>query len=328
MLKDKYGRNIDYLRIAVTDRCNLRCTYCMPDEGIQYMERKELLSLEEVLYLIDILTESGIKKVRITGGEPFVRKDLMDLLERITGKHPELGLFITTNGSLIGPYIKKLETLNLKGINFSLDTLNKKKFALLTRRDEFESVFGNFRQLLETNIPVKVNCVVMPQHNLEDIESMIMLTKNLAIDVRFIEEMPFNGENNPARVYWNAAQLEKYITSLFPHIQPLINEPGSSARLFKLPGFSGNIGIIEAYTRTFCSSCNRLRLNARGELITCLYGKGEGNIRDLIRAGKSKEFIKAEIERIVASKYKDGFEAEAENRSSALFFESMSTIGG
>lgn len=328
MLKDKYGRKIDYLRIAVTDRCNLRCTYCMPEEGIRYMKHKDLLSDEEILYLIDILADAGIKKLRITGGEPFVRKNLIDLLEKITTKHPELDLFITTNGSLIGPYIKRLEALNLRGINFSIDTLNREKFELLTRKDGFEQVFRNLQLLLNTNIPIKINCVVMSQGNLDDIESMIKLAENLPLDVRFIEEMPFNGENNPAKIYWNAAQVEGYIKSLFPDIQPVVNEAKASARLFKIPGFMGKIGIIDAYSRTFCNNCNRLRLNAKGEIITCLYGKGEGCIRDMIRSGKSRNSIKKEIERIVDSKYKDGFEAEVKNRSSSLFFESMSAIGG
>ncbi len=328
MLQDSHGREIDYLRIAVTDRCNLRCTYCMPAEGIDYVERSELLSYEEILDITEIMVSLGIKKIRITGGEPFVRKDLMNLLEAIVERYPSIQLHITTNGTLIGPYISRLEELGIAGINFSLDTLQKEKFFLITRRDEFDPVYENLQRLILSKIKTKVNCVVMTQQNLESVSEMIEMTKELDLDVRFIEEMPFNGAVNDEKVYWNAAQLEDFITAEYPEIQNILTEANSSARLFQVPGYNGRIGIIDAYSRTFCGTCNRIRLNAKGEIITCLYGKGEKSIRDLLRAGKSKEYIRSAIEEVIKSKYKNGFEAEASSRANSNLFESMSTIGG
>ena len=328
MLRDSHGREIDYLRIAVTDRCNLRCTYCMPAEGIKYVERSELLSYEEILVITDIMVASGIKKIRITGGEPFVRKDLMSLLEAIVERHPSIELHITTNGTMIGPYISRLEELGISGINFSLDTLQKEKFFAITRRDEFEIVYENLKRLILSKIRVKVNCVVMSQQNLDSVVEMIELSKEHDLDVRFIEEMPFNGVADVEKVYWTAEQLEGFIASEYPEIQMIKAGANSSARMFKIPGYKGRVGIIDAFSRTFCGTCNRIRLNAKGEIITCLYGKGEKSIRDLLRAGKSREFIRSAIEEVVHSKYKNGFEAEVKSRANSNLFESMSTIGG
>ena len=328
-LFDNHGRPINYLRLAVTDRCNLRCFYCMPEEGIHYLPKKELLTFEEIERLIVLAASMGISKVRLTGGEPFVRTDLMELIRKIVSIPGINDLHLTTNGVLTAPHIQELKSLGIASVNLSLDTLDRSRFKLITRRDEFEKTWEAFQLLMASNIPVKINTVVMEGKNIDDIVSMVELTRLYPISVRFIEEMPFNGEGTHYPVLtWTYKKILEHIKKEFPGIQKMVDPENATAYHYQVPGFNGNIGIIAAFSRTFCGTCNRIRVTAQGVLKTCLYDDGVLNIKNLMREGKTDDQIGEELLKAFAHRPKDGFEAEGRRRSGAPAIESMSTIGG
>jgi molybdenum cofactor biosynthesis protein A len=327
MLTDNHGRPLNYLRLAVTDRCNLRCFYCMPEEGIKYLPQKELLSFDEIIRIVSIMGRMGISKVRLTGGEPFIRPDLMDLIRKIVKIEGIQELHITTNGILTAPHIDELQQLGIKSVNLSLDTLDAQRFKAITRRDEFMKTWDTLQSLIARNIPVKINAVVMEGKNIDDILPLIELTKNELISVRFIEEMPFNGEGNHyPKLDWTYKKILSYITEHYPGLAKLSDPPNSTSYGYRVPGFKGDIGIIAAFSRTFCGTCNRLRITAQGTLKTCLYDDGVLNLKQLIRSGEPDFMIERQLMTAFGSRPKDGFEAEAHRSKSVT--ESMSTIGG
>lgn len=327
-LYDNHGRPLNYVRLAVTDRCNLRCFYCMPEEGIRYLPKKELLSFEEIERLVSIMADLGITKIRLTGGEPFVRNDLMDLIRRIKSISGIQTVHITTNGVLTAPYIPELKKL-ISSVNLSLDTLNRVRFKEITFRDEFDSVMETLHALIKHSIPVKINAVVMKGKNIEDIVPLIELTKHSAVSVRFIEEMPFNGEGSHySTLTWTYKKIVEYIQFHYPNIQKIPDPENSTAYTYAIPGYEGTIGIIAAFSRTFCGTCNRIRVTAQGILKTCLYDEGVLNIRDLMRSGYSNEQIQSELLSAFNNRPKDGLEAEKSRVNHIHVSESMSTIGG
>ena len=328
-LYDNHGRPINYLRLAVTDRCNLRCFYCMPEEGIKYMPKKELLTFEEIERLITMLAPLGISKIRLTGGEPFVRNDLMKLIRRIVEIEGIKDLHITTNGILSAPHISELKSLGIASVNLSLDTLDRGRFKVITRRDEFEKTWETLHSLIENDIPVKINAVVMDGKNIDDILPMVELTKKFLVSVRFIEEMPFNGSGQlSSNLTWTYNKIVNHIKSKYPTLQRLTDPPHSTSYNYQVPGHLGTVGVIAAFSRTFCGSCNRIRITAQGVLKTCLYDDGVLNIKDLMRLGKSDLEIEDHLLYAFNSRAKDGFEAEAQRKEGAPAIESMSTIGG
>jgi molybdenum cofactor biosynthesis protein A len=326
MLYDNHNRPLSYLRLAVTDRCNLRCYYCMPPAGIDYLPRSSLLTFEEMERIVRILAEMGIKKVRITGGEPFVRSQIMDLLLRISAI-PGIGeLHITTNGVLTAPHVPRLKDLGIRSVNLSLDTLDRHRFRNITRRDELPRVMDTFHALLEHGIPVKINAVVMENKNTEDIFPLAELTRNHSVSVRFIEEMPFNGTGDRYdKLNWTYKKILEHLRNMYGDLEKLPDPPGATALHYRVPGYAGTLGIIPAFSRTFCGSCNRIRITAQGWLKTCLYDNGVFNIRDMIRAGKSDEDLKYALLSAFSNRPRNGFEAEA---SRGAVKESMSVIGG
>ena len=329
MLIDNHGRTVNYLRLAVTDRCNLRCFYCMPEEGINFVEKKELLSFEEMLHLISLLADLGISKIRITGGEPFVRKGLLSFLEKLVAIPGIKEVPITTNGTTTRRHLDQLQKLGINSFNLSLDTIDPKRFFDITRRDYFEEVHTCMEEMLQRGCEVKLNAVVMKDKNIEDLIPMVELTKNKKLSVRFIEEMPFNGDSaHYQKLEWNAIKILDHLSSHFSNINKLSDPPFSTSRNYKIQGYMGTFGIIPAYTRSFCGSCNRLRMTPQGLIKTCLYDKGVFNLRDLLRSGASDEQLKTAILQAVGSRAKDGFEAEKQNRLDTPFFESMASIGG
>ncbi|UII29913.1 GTP 3',8-cyclase MoaA [Fulvivirga ulvae] len=327
-LTDNFGRPITYLRLAVTDRCNLRCFYCMPEEGIKFLPRKELLSYEEMERLVRVACQAGIKKVRITGGEPFARRDMISFLERLR-KIPALEeLHITTNGVLTAQYIDKLKEINISSVNLSLDTLDPERFLQITRRNELQSVLDTFNKLLDAGIPVKINMVVMDGKNTRDIVPMAELASDKPISIRYIEEMPFNGTGTSrAQLLWDHGAILSQLRSVYPDIAKVSDPKHSTAYHYQIPGFKGNIGIIAAYTRTFCGSCNRIRVTSQGTLKTCLYDHGALDIKTLMRNGASDQQLINAIAGAIGNRHKDGWAAEA-SRSQKDHHESMSTIGG
>lgn len=327
MLYDNHGRKINYVRLAVTDRCNLRCYYCMPENGIRYVKRADLLSFEEMERLMRIFSELGINKLRITGGEPFVRKGIMEFLGKMSSIEKIEQIHITTNGTFTKDYVNDLEQLGIKSVNLSLDSLDKERFIEITRRDMFDKVMDTFHTLLDSSIKVKINMVVMEGRNIEDIESMLELTRHNDVAVRFIEEMPFNGSGgNPT--FWPMKKILAHVKDLHPELIKLDDPAASTSVNYQIPGFRGSFGIIAAFTRTFCGSCNRIRITPQGTLKTCLYDNGGMSFRDILRSGASDEEIAESLIKAMGNRYKDGFEAENDRGSSRPVSESMATIGG
>ncbi|MCF8451263.1 MAG: GTP 3',8-cyclase MoaA [Taibaiella sp.] len=324
VLRDNHGRVINYLRLAVTDRCNLRCFYCMPEHGLDWLSRTDLLSYEEMLRICTLLVKNGISKIRITGGEPFVRKDIMSFIAALSTLNGLHELTITTNGVLTAPFIPELKKYGLRSVNLSLDTLDRNKFLAITRRDELPAVLNTLEQLLHHGIEVKLNAVVMDGKNTDDIIPLVQLTKDLPLSVRFIEEMPFNGSGNTMTApQWNHIKILETITNQHPGISKLADPPYSTAYNYHIPGHKGTIGIIAAYSRSFCGTCNRIRITPQGMLKTCLYDNGVLSIRDLVRAGNTDEQITTQLTNAINHRAKNGFEAEQNS-----VHESMAAIGG
>lgn len=324
-LVDQHNRPINYLRLAVTDRCNLRCSYCMPEQGINFLHKTALLSYEEMLRIINILAGEGLNKVRITGGEPFVRQGLMDFLEALLAIKAIQKVAITSNGVLMEPHLTDLKRLGINDINLSLDTLDKQRFFNITRRDEFDKVVACLEKMIELGMRVKVNAVVMKDQNDADILSLVDFAKTRPISIRFIEEMPFNGNEGKQDLYWSFPRILEEIKSKYPNIQKVADGPNSTSYNYQIPGHKGQVGIIAAYTRSFCGTCNRIRLTPQGELKTCLYQQKGFQLRDLIRSEADDKVVKNILTQFITKRYKDGFEAEAAGNK---FAESMSSIGG
>lgn len=299
----------------------------MPEGSIQYLPKKSLLSFEEIERLLLILANLGISKVRFTGGEPFLRNDLMQLIRKTSAIAGIKDIHLTTNGVLTAPHIPELKELNIASVNLSLDTLDKKRFYQITQRDEFDKTLDTLLLLQKSEIPVKINAVVMEGKNIEDIIPLAELTREQNVDVRFIEEMPFNGKGlAPAPPVWNHRRILSHLNEHFGTLIRLEDAPHSTSNGYRIPGYQGSLGIIAAYSRTFCGSCNRIRITPQGMLKTCLYDGGALNLKDLMRGGKSNGEIRDALLKAFANRAKDGFEAE--NRNSIRAFESMSSIGG
>ncbi len=327
ILKDKFGRKISYVRLAVTDRCNLRCQYCMPAHGIDIVDRKELLTFKEMYRLTRVLSELGVNKVRLTGGEPFVRKDFVKLLEMLNYNELLDEINITTNGALIANHIEQIEQLKVKSINLSLDSLNRQKFAEITRRDVFDEVYKTLEKLENSKLDLKLNMVVQSGVNTDEIIDFVELTKYKNIAVRFIEEMPFNGtgQKNVIEV-WDYNKIFQSIENKYDDIDKLKDKRSSTSRNFKIDQYQGTFGIIPAFTRTICGDCDRIRITSTGLFKNCLFDDGVFNVRDFMREGADDKDLKNLFLSLVHKKPKDGFIAEQERNSDVS--ESMSTIGG
>ncbi|NVJ47208.1 MAG: GTP 3',8-cyclase MoaA [Cytophagia bacterium] len=328
MLIDNHGRPLRYLRLGVTERCNLRCFYCMPEEGLPWSSKNQLLSYEEMLRLVSLLAELGINKVRITGGEPFVRKDLIPFMSELSNIEGIGKLSITTNGTAPIKHIDALKAMSIHAVNLSLDTLDKERFHKITRRDEFDQVLAFYKALIEAEIKTKINAVVMEEHNLDDILPLVELTQNDPVNVRFIEEMPFNGGSKGyQKIHWNYRRILDHIMERFPNAQRLDDHKSSTSYNYQIPRAKGSFGVIPAYSRSICGTCDRIRLTPKGDLMTCLYQNEGFSFRDFMRAGASDQDIKEKFMYFFKNRAKDGFEAE-EQKNQSNTFESMATIGG
>lgn len=325
-LIDKYGRQLNYLRLSVTDRCNFRCYYCMPEEGVNFVERKDLLSYEELEVLTRLFVNLGVNKIRITGGEPFVRRGIMGFLEKISKIEALNHITVTSNGTLSNKQIHQLKGFGISKINISMDSLDRQRFFEMTRRDRFDEVFQCVLNLLSENFEVKLNCVVADDKNIADIVPFIELTRSYPLSVRFLEEMPFNGKETFAQPIWSHKAIFDHIEAHFPLIQKVEDEISSTSVNYTIPGYLGSFGIIPSFSRTFCGTCNRIRLSATGELRTCLYGPPALNLRDLLRSGASMETLEDALMDAVAARERDGFAAEALHEKQPK--TSMSFLGG
>ncbi|MBV8255186.1 MAG: GTP 3',8-cyclase MoaA [Chitinophaga sp.] len=326
MLQDPHGRIINYVRLSVTDRCNLRCTYCMPEQ-MKFEQKSSLLTDDEIIRLVKMLAYDGISKIRITGGEPFMRPDLLSLLEKIKNIEGITDITITTNGVLTKPFIPALCDLGIQQINLSLDTLQAGRFEQITRRNKFAAVMDCFHTMLAYGMQVKVNTVVMDQVNTDEIIDFAALTKSEKVAVRFIEEMPFNGQQKDfSGINWHYQRILDTIREKYELVK-IPDAPHATALNYQIPGFSGTVGVIPAYSRTFCGTCNRLRISATGSIKTCLYGNNMLNVRDLMRQPLFRDMhIRSGIQAAIAERFRDGFEAEKNFLEDEK--ESMSIIGG
>ena len=328
-LFDNHGRQINYLRLAVTDRCNLRCFYCMPEEGIEYVARQQLLTYEEMVRLVKVLVPLGIEKVRLTGGEPFLRRDFMDFLRSIHDIPGLQQINLTTNGTLTEKYVPELKALGIHSVNLSIDSLDRDRFYEITRRDSLPQVWSTFEALLAAGISTKLNAVVMDGRNIDDILPMVALTKQYPVSVRFIEEMPFNGDvAHYQKLPWDHRRIIAHIREAYPDLEKLPDPPSSTSYNYQIPGHQGSVGVIAAYSRTFCGTCNRIRITPQGLLKTCLYDQGVFNIRDVIRAGAIDQQVQDAFTSALQHRARDGWEAEGRQNRDPNARESMATIGG
>lgn len=325
MLVDSFGRIIDYLRIGVTDRCNLRCRYCMPADGIDFMNRSDILSYEEIIRLSVIFRELGINKVRITGGEPFVRKDMGELLIKLNQIFPSIHM--TTNATLIHKHFDILREISPDSINISIDSLDRNRFQMITRRDAFDQVHDNILSSLGLGLHIKLNVVVMKGVNDDEIIDFIEFGSKHGVEVRFIEAMPFNEDDGNKNVFMDIFEIQQKIESVYSDVEVLDSGFRSSSIKFSLGESPTPVSIIPAYSRSLCGSCNRIRLTPKGEILTCLYATEGLELREKLRDNSVlNEHIRDEIIQKVMLKKENGFLEEKDQNSD--IFRSMTTIGG
>jgi cyclic pyranopterin phosphate synthase len=297
----------------------------MPAEGIEFSHNKELLSWDEMFLLASTFIELGITKIRITGGEPFVRKGLMDFLHRLAAVKGLEEISITTNATLIGEHIAALKALGILNINVSMDSLDKERFNAITRRNYFDVVYSNVLQLLQNGFNVKINCVVMNGLNTDDILPFIEFAHEQNVSVRFLEEMPFNGHSKGfEKIEWDFLKIMDHIQQHFPGTHRMNDGPSSTSENYTIENRRGSFGIIPSFSRTFCGTCNRIRVSAKGELQTCLYTNESVSFKKLLQQTPHPDLIKPFILKAIHNRFKDGFEAEEKNE----YKKSMSLIGG
>ncbi|SDG34774.1 GTP 3',8-cyclase MoaA [Desulfosporosinus hippei] len=290
-MQDQYLRRIEYLRISVTDRCNLRCQYCMPAEGVQWLPHDSILSFEEILRLMRISTQLGFRRFRVTGGEPLVRKGILDFLQESAQLPGVDDLMLTTNGLLLPEMAFDIKSAGVQRINISLDTMDRDRFYENTRGGDVSKVIqGVFRSLEAGLNPVKINVVVVRGFNTDELPSFLTLAKQYPLHVRFIELMPI-GVSSEQRSDFVPIQEMKELLGLEDDI-PIKDIPGGGpAEYFRPNGFKGSIGFISALSRHFCNTCNRVRLTADGKLRPCLHSKHEVDFREVLRSGISDQEI-------------------------------------
>ncbi|MGA1845445.1 MAG: GTP 3',8-cyclase MoaA [bacterium] len=291
-LIDAHARTIDYMRISVTDRCNLRCRYCMPDQGVTHLPHAEILSYEEILRLARVAIGCGVTKIRITGGEPLVRKGVISFIERLSALPGMKDVTLTTNGVLLASCAADLKRAGLRRVNISLDTLKREKYRFITRRDSLPQVLSGIEAAQQAGLtPVKINCVAIRGFNDEEILDFARLSIEHPFHVRFIEFMPL-GEND----YWSedkalhAPDILRAIRVRY-QLEPISSKKNQSgpARRFRIRGGAGEIGIISALSEHFCDTCNRIRLTPDGRLRNCLFSDEEVNIKEALRSGATDE---------------------------------------
>ena len=293
-LKDSFGRVIDDLRISLTDRCNFRCIYCMPAEGLPWLPKREILTYEEILRLARIFIDLGIRTIRLTGGEPLMRQDIDILIAGLTRLEPELDLSMTTNGFFLKEKAQRLAEAGLKRINVSLDSLQPERFERMVLRDGqlVSKILDGMRIASEVGLsPIKINCVVMRGHNDDELVAFARLGREHGYQVRFIEYMPLDAQGA-----WNmqavvpGAEILARIHAVFP-LAPVTGNGSEPATVYRFADGRGSIGVIASVTEPFCDQCNRIRITADGQLRTCLFSILEHNLKGLLRSGATDEEI-------------------------------------
>lgn len=301
ILTDTFGREHTYLRISLTERCNLRCTYCMPVDGIALSPKSHIMTYEEIYTIAKAFVANGVTKIRLTGGEPLVRKDVALIMENLARLPVELT--ITTNGVIVNKFIETFKKCGIKSINVSLDSLSANKNESITRRNYFKKVYDNIQLLVKEGFEVKLNCVLIKGFNDNEIIDFIELTKVQPIQIRFIEFMPFDGNK------WNMEKLvslEEVLKQVYSHYDMsrfvrLNDKPNDTAKNYQIKGYKGAFAVISSVTNPFCDGCNRIRLTANGQLKNCLFSTTESDLLTPLREGRS---IASVIKKVVLSKKK------------------------
>lgn len=319
-MRDGHGRNINYLRISVTDRCNLRCIYCMPEQGVKILHRDDILRFEDILKIVKAGASLGINKIRYTGGEPLVMKDIDNLIYETSKIQQIKDIAITTNGILLSDIAEKLKKAGLKRVNISLDTLDKEKFRSITRIGNIDKVFDSIYKCLSIGLkPVKVNTVLMRDFNDTEFDDFISFIREVPVEVRFIELMPI-GEG--IKIYEKRKLNFMDILKLHPELKPIQNEKNSTAQLYSIEGAKGKIGFISPVSCKFCADCNRIRLTSTGYIKPCLHSKEEINLREYLN---DKEKLTAALKSAILNKpIEHHLDEESTSRSEKMMYQ----IGG
>ncbi|MHA7943217.1 GTP 3',8-cyclase MoaA [Formosa sp. 3Alg 14/1] len=295
ILTDDFGRHHSYLRISLTEKCNLRCTYCMPENGVPLTPKEHIMTANEILKIASVFVKHGVTKIRLTGGEPLVRKDFTEILKQLSSLNIKLS--ITTNAVIVDRFIADFKQYGLQDINVSLDSLQADKFTFITRRDQFKKAYDNIILLLEQGFNVKMNVVLIKGFNDDEIIDFIKFTKHLPIAIRFIEFMPFDGNNWNKEKLVTQAEILEQAHSHFDEdeIISLENEKNYTSRNYQIKGYKGVFGIISSVSNPFCDSCNRIRLTANGNIKNCLFSNQETNLLTAYRQGKNIEPLIASL---------------------------------
>ncbi|MCJ1301755.1 hypothetical protein MMC08_004556 [Hypocenomyce scalaris] len=289
-LTDNFSRQHDYLRISITERCNLRCVYCMPEEGVPLSPPSHLLTTPEITYLSSLFVSQGVTKIRLTGGEPTIRRDILPLMHDIGAlrRNGLKELCLTTNGISLHRKLDSMAEAGLTGVNLSLDTLDPFQFQIMTRRKGFDAVMKSIERILEMNklgagIKLKINCVVMRGINEREIIPFVEMCREKDVEVRFIEYMPFDGNKWSQQKMLSYQEMLEIIREKYPDLRKVSGHKNDTSKTFEIPGFRGRLGFITSMTHNFCGTCNRLRITSEGNLKVCLFGNDEVSLRDLLR---------------------------------------------
>lgn len=330
MLTDKLGRTVSYLRLSVTDRCNLRCLYCMTHD-FKFIPHPSILRYEEMMNLIDIASSMGITKLRLTGGEPFARKGFVDFVSNILTRHPEMDLRITTNGTLVEQHIDKLAAMGVKRLNISLDTLDAEKYANITGFNKLQAVLNTVKSSLEAGINIKINAVAMKGFNDSELPDFLDLASRYPLDMRFIEFMPMGEDTRwDESVFWPAKEILEQART-YKHLIPVAEtaETRGPARVYDIDNGKGRLGLISPVSSHFCGTCNRLRITSDGKLRTCLFSDKVYNLRGLLRNQKlGKEHLIEVLKKATESKPLGYRLLENKEKNHGVCDTQMSAIGG
>lgn len=330
-VSDKYGRTVNYLRLSVTDRCNLRCFYCNTCTDFSFIPHEHILTYEECLELIQAGVALGVNKVRLTGGEPFVRKDFVPFVQRVLTAFPDLDLRVTTNGTLLSGIVPHLHEIGLRRLNISLDTLDRKKYKEITRRDLFPQVKQAIEDCLLSSIQIKINVVAVRGVNDTELHDFVRFALDTPLDVRFIEFMPIGDDTGwDQGKYWSAVDILERVQELTP-IRPVLSRQKNCgpARMYELPEGQGRIGIISPLSNHFCSQCNRLRITPDGRLRTCLFSDKEYRLRPILRHSRLGQETLKKVLMAAGRKKPLGYTLlERQGDQSSLCHRVMSSIGG
>lgn len=328
-LMDSHGREHDYLRVSVTDRCNLRCTYCMPPDGIQHFSKDRVLSLEETLRVARVGVSMGIEKIRITGGEPLLRENVVWLFKKLSELDDLETLAMTTNGLLLEEHLDELRETQLSSINISLDRLDPEEFKEITRGGDIDTVLEALRMAVEAGFNVKVNAVALPDLTLEDVGGLAELARTHDIEMRFIEFMPLCGNAWQSDEFTPLEQLQEKVVDHFD-LEPT-GRRGVSNR-FVFPDGRGSIGFIASLSDGFCDTCTRLRLSSKGKLRSCLFSERGDTVREILRSGGTDEEIAMAYRSVLDDKWEGNpaftGEWDPEEEDPPQSFSLIRSIGG